>query len=103
MSMGHIVRCTALELVSEANMWASPRPGRGLKLVDGWQLLIGRDVTDDVLATYACRKLVELRDGVCTERAVRLELRKHGFRYAEYRHADVRGVKVRKKAVRKVS
>lgn len=97
--MGHIVRYTALELVSMAWMWVGHLDEPGVELRDGYRLYVGPDVSDDVIATHACRRLVQLRGGVCTERAVRLEVRKYGFRYEVHRAPALRNV--REKRVRR--
>jgi hypothetical protein len=97
--MGHIVRYTAFELASLAWMWVGYRDESGADLRDGYRLYVGPDVSDHVIATYACRRLVQLRGGVCTERAVRLEVRKYGYKYEV--HCMPALQKVREKKVRR--
>lgn len=56
-------------------------PERGAVRRDGTRILIGPEASDDAIATIACRRLLELQTPNVTERAVRAEVRRWGFRY----------------------
>jgi hypothetical protein len=80
---GGNVELTALELAKFARLWVSRSDECGhLRLTRHGRIVIGPGVSDDAIATAACRAMVGRELGrQPTEAAVRSRVRSYGFRY----------------------
>ncbi len=84
------MRFTALELANMAALWVSPVPESTVVALRDTQLFVGENADHDVVATIACRRMLQLRGEQCTRQAVRKEVEKYGFRYAEAKSPPLR-------------
>lgn len=77
------MQLTALQLASHAQLWVSRVSAYGVAVRDGGRILVGPYASEDLIATIAARRLVQLRAGMedVPEELVRAEVRSWGFRY----------------------